>query len=248
MIMKKALLSSMALLGLATGVMAADLPSRAAPAPTIAAVPVFTWTGFYIGLQGGYAWGDSSGVITTPTGSLALNRDGDFDGFVGGAHAGYNLQFGSVVAGLEADIEATGIDGEFGRISPTTGSYTFADTSVNVQGSLRARLGFAFDRALIYATGGVAFANFDSDFAARDAATGETTTGSFDSTEWGWTLGAGAEYAFTNNWTARAEYRYTQFDSLKTDLSALYNGAVTTDAELEFHTIRVGVSYKFGSY
>jgi len=245
--MKKALLSSVALLGLATGALAADLPSRAAPAP-VAAVPVFTWTGFYVGLQAGYAWGDSSGALITPGGPLSFNQDGDFDGFVGGAHAGYNLQLGSFVVGLEADVEGTGIEGGYGRISPTTGSYTLADSNVTVQGSLRARLGFAFDRVLVYATGGLAFANIESDFFGLDTTTGARQAASYDDTEWGWTLGAGVEYAFTSNLSARAEYRYTQFDNLSNDLTPLFTSRVTSDADVEFHTVRVGVSYKFGSY
>jgi len=219
----------------------------AAPAP-IAAVPVFTWTGFYVGVQAGYAWGDSSGGMTTPAGFLPFNQDGDFDGFVGGAHAGYNFQFGSIVAGLEADIEGTGTNGGFGRISPTTGSSTLADSDVTVQGSLRARLGFALDRALIYATGGLAFANFETDYAFLDTTTGDTDAASFEDSEWGWTLGAGVEYAFTGNLTARIEYRYTQFDDLRHDLTRVFTDRVTHDVETEFHTIRAGLSYKFGSY
>ncbi len=245
--MKNVLLSSVAFLGLTVGAMAADLPSRVAPVP-VAAVPVFTWTGFYVGVQAGYAWGDSSGRMTTPTGFLPFKQDGDFDGFVGGAHAGYNFQFGSIVAGFEADIEGTGINGGFGRISPTTGSTNLAESDITVQGSLRARLGFAFDRALIYATGGLAFANFETDYAFLDTTTGGTDTASFEDTEWGWTLGAGVEYAFTNNLTARLEYRYSQFDDLRHDLARVFTDGVANDVETEFHTIRAGVSYKFGSY
>ncbi|MBD2746792.1 porin family protein [Microvirga sp. BT688] len=245
--MKNVLLSSVAFLGLTVGAVAADLPSRMAPAP-VAAVPVFTWTGFYVGVQAGYAWGDSSGTMTIPTGVLPFTEDGDFDGFVGGAHVGYNVQFGSIVAGLEADVEGTGIDGTFGRISPTTGSTNIGDSNITVQGSLRARLGFAFDRALIYATGGLAFANFETDYAFLDTTTGGRDTASFDDTEWGWTLGAGVEYAFTNNLTARLEYRYSQFDDLSHDLTPVFTGRTSNDVETEFHTIRAGLSSKFGSY
>lgn len=245
--MKNLLLSSAAFLGLTVSAMAADLPSRVAPAP-VAAVPVFTWSGFYVGVQAGYAWGDSSGEMTTPTGVFPFNQDGDFDGFVGGAHVGYNFQFGSIVAGLEADVEGTGIEGGFGRISPTTGSTNLGDSNITVQGSLRARLGFAFDRTLIYATGGLAFANFETDYAFLDTTTGVTAAASFDDSEWGWTLGAGVEYAFTNNLTARIEYRYSQFDDLRHDLTPLFTGSTSNEVETEFHTIRAGLSYKFGSH
>ena len=139
--MKNVLLSSIAFLGLTVGAMAADLPSRVAPVP-VAAVPVFTWTGFYVGVQAGYAWGNGDYVLSSTTGPAVLPFQdvSDSDGFVGGAHVGYNFQFGSFIAGLEADVEGAGIDG--------AGTYTFRDGStlagsvdLTVQGSLRARLG-----------------------------------------------------------------------------------------------------------
>ncbi|MFD2222462.1 outer membrane protein, partial [Microvirga arabica] len=98
--MKKILLSSVALLGLATGAVAADLPSRrAAPAPMIAAVPVFTWTGFYVGVNAGYGWSNDD------FDSVDLADEDDDGGFVGGAQVGYNYQIGSFVVGLEGDIQ-----------------------------------------------------------------------------------------------------------------------------------------------
>ncbi|MFL5193541.1 MAG: porin family protein, partial [Microvirga sp.] len=84
--MKKILLSSVALLGLASGAMAADLPSRRAPAPIIAAVPVFTWTGFYVGVNAGYGWNANDSITV---GGVRFDLD-DEGGFVGGAQAGYN--------------------------------------------------------------------------------------------------------------------------------------------------------------
>ncbi|WP_134500938.1 outer membrane protein [Microvirga pakistanensis] len=224
---------------------AADLPSRAAPAPIIAPVPVFTWTGFYVGGQVGYAWGESDTglfVGTTPV-VFTTSDDSDLDGFVGGVHAGYNVQFGSFVVGVEADIEAAGIDND---VTFTTANFSIARSSeINFQGSLRARAGVAFDRALIYATGGLAFANFESSYEISDAL-GVIGTDSFDETQWGWTLGAGVEYAFTNNLTARIEYRYTQFEEFSNTSTVLADAVAEED--LDFHTVRVGVSYKFGTY
>src|SRR3954470_6745756 len=112
--MKKILLSSVALLGLVSAASAADLPSRRpAPAPFIAAVPIFTWTGFYVGAQVGYAWGDNNNDIPggafVARGGVLVPFDGGFggdnDGFLAGVHAGYNYQFGAFVAGVEGDIE-----------------------------------------------------------------------------------------------------------------------------------------------
>ena len=112
-------------------------------------------------------------------------------------------------------------------------TYSIASSSIDWQGSIRARAGFAFDRALIYATGGFAFAGLSDGIGASD-----------DDTLTGWTLGAGVEYAFTNNLTTRLEYRYTSFD----DDNNVFDGVDLGDNEVEFHTVRVGLSYKFGTY
>jgi outer membrane immunogenic protein len=118
--MKKILLSSVALLGLTAGAFAADLPSRrAAPAPYVA-VPVFTWTGFYVGVNAGYGFSDNNnnqgsfvagpGALSAPLGGYAgtVNRgngNGNNDGFVGGGQIGYNYQIGNWVVGIEADAQ-----------------------------------------------------------------------------------------------------------------------------------------------
>jgi len=254
--MKKLLLSATALVALTAAASAADLPSRRAPAPVIAAVPLFTWTGFYVGAQAGYAWGENETSLFFDGAAVDTDGLGDFDndGFVGGVHAGYNVQFGSFVVGLEADIEAAGIDGDLTVTDPTLPGYAAGVSSdINFQGSLRARAGVAFDRALLYVTGGLAFANIEHTYSATlpvgnvFGVPAGTYSESFDDTEWGWTLGAGVEYAFTNNLTARIEYRYSQIDDLSHDLTPVFNGTTSNDVETEFHTIRAGLSCKFGS-
>jgi len=237
---KKILLASVALFGLTAAASAADLPSRVAPAP-VAVVPVFTWTGFYVGAQAGYAWGDSDsrlfvGGVDVTAAAFPDGTDYDTDGFVGGVHAGYNVQFGSFVVGVEGDIEAASIDGD----RSFTDLGVAASTDIDFQGSLRARAGVAFDRALLYVTGGLAFANIENTY--TDIGTGDSV--SFDDTEWGWTLGAGVEYAVTNNLSVRGEYRYTKFD----DVENVIDGLGTVEQDSDFHTVRVGVSYKFGTY
>jgi outer membrane immunogenic protein len=241
--MKKILLASVALFGFAGAAAAADLPVRSAPpAPIIAAAPLFTWTGFYVGGQVGYGWNANDNDFVLPGGFVV--QSGDFgdegDGFLAGVHAGYNVQFGSFVVGVEGDIEGVfgddddedvvivGPDGVFTN-------YGFAGSALDWQGSIRARAGFAFDRALIYATGGFAFAGLSDGFGI---------VGDDDDTLTGWTLGAGVEYAFTNNLTTRLEYRYTNFDGG----SNVFNDVDLGDNEIEFHTVRVGLSYKFGTY
>jgi outer membrane immunogenic protein len=224
---------------------AADLPSRAAPAPVFAPVPVFTWTGFYVGGQLGYGWNADDNDFDVPVGytvgGVPFTGFGgnEGDGFLAGVHAGYNVQFGSFVVGVEGDIEGVfgDDDDDFtGVILSPTGvpvAYSIPSNSIDWQGSIRARAGFAFDRALIYATGGFAFAGLSDGIGDSE-----------DDTLTGWTLGAGIEYAFTNNLTTRIEYRYTSYDGENTVFDAVDYGS----NDIDFHTVRVGLSYKFGTY
>ncbi|UVF17752.1 porin family protein [Microvirga terrae] len=213
--MKKILLSSVALLGLATGAMAADLPSRRAPAPIVAAVPVFTWTGFYVGVNAGYGWNTNDSITV---GGVRFDLDDD-GGFVGGAQAGYNYQIGSFVVGLEGDIQYADFGGDdrfdFNNDGILDGDFNNSDWF----GTVRARAGVAFDRALIYATGGFAFA---------DDATG-------------WTVGGGLEYAFTNNLSAKIEGLYVNLDQ---DNNSIFN----IDNDAEFGVVRAGLNFRFGTY
>ncbi len=209
--MKKILLSSVALLGLATGAMAADLPSRRAPAPIVAAVPVFTWTGFYVGVNAGYGW-NTNDTITIGGERFDLDDDG---GFVGGAQAGYNYQIGSFVVGLEGDIQYADFGND--RIVFANGDIVEFDNG-DWFGTVRARAGVAFDRALIYATGGFAFA---------DGATG-------------WTVGGGLEYAFTDNLSAKIEGLYVNLDQDDNFLGI--------DNDAEFGVVRAGLNFRFGTY
>jgi outer membrane immunogenic protein len=253
--MKKLLLAGVAAAGLVAGAnaaSAADLPARQAPpAPFVAAIPVFTWTGFYIGAQVGYAWGDDENNF--PSNALVFNGvtyepfdsgfGGDNDSFLAGVHAGYNYQFGSIVVGIEGDVEGLFGDDEdddftgvvFNANTGLPATFAFNSGTLDWQGSIRGRVGFAFDRAMIYATGGFAFGGVSGGFAS----TGFGNDG--DDTITGWTLGAGVEYAFTNNLTTRLEYRYTSFEGD----DSVFDGVTFGGDELDFHAIRVGLSYKF---
>ena len=229
--MKKILLSSVALLGLATGALAADLPSRRAPAPIVAAVPVFTWTGFYVGVNAGYGWQDNNdGSVFVPAGTIPgtgagtiVYGDDNGDGFVGGAQVGYNYQIGSFVVGLEGDIQYADFGGELSfdvDDDEDIDEDDFVFDRGDWFGTVRARAGVAFGQALIYGTGGFAFA---------DDATG-------------WTVGGGLEYAFTNNLSAKIEGLYVNLDH---DEDFDFDGF---DGDTDFGIIRAGLNFRFGTY
>ena len=200
-----------------TAALAADLPSRhrAAPAPIVAQAPIFTWTGLYVGLQAGYAWDRISVSNTFAAVPVNISRNG----FVGGGHVGYLYQTGPAVFGLEADVEGTTIKNS------------------GLRASLRGRAGLAMDRALFYVTGGAALAN--QNYTLWSPFTGFNTNAS--ATKLGWTLGGGLEYAFAPNWSARVEYRYSDFGKL--DVANFIAPAQISRRE---NAVRLGVSYHFG--
>src|SRR5215831_5871247 len=174
---------------LAGPALAADLgkPVYKAPPPV---VPVFSWTGFYIGAQGGGAWGDSvqtfhTGLVSGTTGRY------DISGGEAGGTVGYNWEFAPrIVLGIESDYSWAHISGT-GHSSPTYNCGTICATTVDSLGTVRGRLGYAFDkRVLLSGTGGWAFSRINSNL--------NTFTQANDRT--GWPAGAGIEYAFNPRW------------------------------------------------
>jgi outer membrane immunogenic protein len=193
----------------------------AEPAPLPPPVPIFTWTGLYVGGQIGYAWGRDpvswSGISSDD--ELAAGTFSQTpQGVIGGAHVGYNLQYNQwLVLGVEGSVDGTSLSHTLAVpvndiFGDTPGSITATDKG-NVQGSLRGRIGIAFDRALIYGTGGVAFAGFNTTLVDTTGffTTVPGTNATFSNTRAGWTAGGGIEYAVTDNWWVRAEYRYSNF-------------------------------------
>jgi outer membrane immunogenic protein len=234
MLMKTRILGLLAATALTTAgisaASAADLPFRAAPpAPMIAAVPVFTWTGFYVGVNAGYGWqnNDNNSSIFVPAGTFVTApaasgtvtfADDEGEGFVGGGQIGYNHQIGSFVFG-----------------------------------TVRARAGVAFGQALVYATGGFAYGGAD-DNNDRFGLVND------DDVRTGWVLGAGMEYAFTNNLTLGLEGLWV---NLNGDNNGTFIGTETTaggavlpvdvagrdnDSDNEFFVARAKLNFKFSSY
>jgi outer membrane immunogenic protein len=237
--MKKHLLAATALAGLlaAPTAFAADLPARTytpPPAP-VAAVPIFTWTGFYIGLNAGYGWNVNDSAVTVPGVGL-VDVTGD-DGFVGGGQVGYNYQIGSFVLGLEADLQYADLGNER---DVTFGDSFVAGGGLDWFGTVRARAGYAFDRALLYATGGFAFGGGSG---GNCLANGIPFTCG-DDTSTGWTLGGGLEYAVTNNFTVKLEGLYVNLDRGGDD-APFDTGVLLNRDDYEFGVVRAGLNYKF---
>jgi outer membrane immunogenic protein len=219
-----------ALLGsLSTAAFAADLPSRHAPPVFVPPPPIFTWTGVYVGGQIGYEFGRDNAFSGFGAATSSPN------GVVGGAHIGYNYQIQQFVVGLEGDVNGSSYRGS--GINPLLG--TTVTTKTPIDGSVRGRVGVAFDRALFYATGGVSFASIQNNYVTFPFGSSQITSGRV-----GWTVGGGVEYAVTNNWSVRAEYRYTDYGHL-TD-SPIF-GPITTHHQTD-NRVQVGFSYKFDSY
>ncbi|VFU10744.1 outer membrane protein [Methylocella tundrae] len=246
--LRRLLLASAGAIALAGSAFAADLPSRAPPPVYVPPVPIFTWTGIYVGAQIGYAWGTSNINVTDSFGDFA-SFQGSNSGVIGGGHIGYNLQFNQFVVGLEGDVEGTSLS-KTRSGSPFfegLGSVPVAvSTKADIMGSIRGRVGYAWDRVLLYATGGVAFAGVEGTIYGPFG--GQVSS---SSTRVGWTLGGGLEYAVTNNWSIRAEYRYAQFghSSFAADNAFATPGlaalGVIASRTTNLNRVEVGVSYKF---
>jgi outer membrane immunogenic protein len=245
---------------------AADLPARTmapAPAPILAA-PVFTWTGFYAGVHGGYITNETTGTLVGLGGGAAAAgaatfggtgaRGLDNDGFMFGGQIGGNVQFGMFVAGIEADISYVDIGAS--NVVTTTGlaggnGTTTFRSDMEYFGTVRGRLGLAFDRVMVYATGGLAYADlgYGVDFVAAAPGTARLR-GDGDDTEFGWTVGGGIEFAITNNLTIKGEYLYYEFDDVtvratRTDIAAPADFVDVRFRDNNGHIGRVGINFKF---
>lgn len=240
--MKKLLSVSVLVAGMiATSAVAADLatvaPEPAAPLPT-----AYNWAGPYIGAQAGYSFGNFSSYSTNLVGTFPVNFDHDINTFRAGLHAGYNLQFDHYVVGVEGDIGFGAGDDE--RRTPAFGVVYTANTKSNFDGSLRLRVGYAIDNFLIYGTGGLAFGNVETKYGCDGCVDAASAIYKVSDTRIGWTIGAGLEYAFTENLSARLEYRYTDLGK-KTEVFPSPIVAISHDNEYTSNQVMLGVTYHF---
>ena len=273
--MKRILIASALALATAAPAFAADLPPPAAPPPRapvayIPAAPVFSWTGFYIGLNGGYGWGHDP-VTFSPAnaaavpyfaagavpGSITTNPQG---GLFGG-QIGYNYQWSSFVAGVETDFDWADIRGT-GAVSTTAVGFapftTSAQQKLTSLGTFRGRLGFAADRALFYGTGGLAYGRTQLNTSVLTPTIGCGPAGvcaASSSTQWqtGWTAGAGVEYAFAAGWSGKIEYLHYDLGTPGYNLTPMVSNAplvrpftvnnLTAATPFSGEILRVGVNY-----
>jgi outer membrane immunogenic protein len=224
---------------------AADFPTMPVKAPT-PYLRGYDWTGLYIGVNAGGGWSNATSEFGVAGAAPFASVDNSLLGAVGGVQAGYNWQSGPAVFGIEADFQYSGMRGGLNAPCPAlicAGLAAGFDQQMPWFGTVRGRLGYASDSWMIYATGGYAYARFESDaFASAGPVAASVST---SETRSGWTAGAGIEVALTRNWSARIEYLYLDFGTH--DRSWVLTGLPTlTDSTKVFTNVaRAGLNYKF---
>ena len=220
-----AALGALAVMTMMSSANAADLPRRhAMPVKAPVYEAPYSWTGFYIGINGGGGFGHSN--WSNALGTNGFSPDG---GVVGGT-VGYNYQMGQTVFGLEGDVDWSDIRGT------TTGGVctgTSCETRNQWLATTRGRLGYAFGRFMPYVTGGAAF----GDIKASAAGLGSQTT-----TRAGWTVGGGLEASIAGPWSAKVEYLYVDLGKGNCDATAC---GLATSASLTSNMVRGGINYRF---
>jgi outer membrane immunogenic protein len=235
--MKKLLLGSFVALTMGgSAAIAADMPLKAPPPPV-----VWSWTGCYIGIEGGGAWGRSRHDSFSQISPLNnFTPWFNVSGGLAGGEFGCNQQFGgNWVFGIESDISWTNKKGSSNDTGPA-GNPTFtSETKEKWLSTWRARVGYTWDRTWLYVTGGFASAKVDANVTIPAA-------GIFTDTHtlYGWTVGAGIEYAFWNNWSLKGEYLYARFENqayLFPATPVVPRGALNLDN----HIFRVGLNWRY---
>jgi outer membrane immunogenic protein len=248
--LRKILMTTVAATAMAGSAYAADLPSRKAPPVAyVPPMPIFTWTGFYLGVNAGGAFrannnnGYNNAVFfggAAPV--LGFNNNSNNGRFIGGGQAGVNYQVGQFVFGVEGDGQAL----VGGRNNNFPGS--IGGSSTGFLGTVRGRGGIAFDRFLVYGTGGVAFGN--SSLPTTAVATvggipGFFTAANGNNTRVGFAAGAGVEYAFAPNWSLKVEYLFTDLGRNNRTYLLGTGPGFTVGGRDQNHIVRAGLNYHF---
>jgi len=236
--------------------------------------PACNWTGFYLGANVGGAFEANADVtldlggqwnnfphprdadVVGPLGSRDLNASG----VVAGGFLGYNYQWHSFVFGAEADVDYVGLRDSFNSgivtvnprpLFPSLGGVRHS-YETNYLATVGPRLGYAWNRFLMYATGGLAIGDLKFSQRIVEPQSVFVEQGSTDDTQVGWTAGGGLEYCITEHWSARVEYRYTDLGCTDFSTSGTEGGTPSTEvftghheACLTFHSATFGLAYKF---
>jgi outer membrane immunogenic protein len=248
--MKRMLIAGVFVLAAAGQALAADMPapypSPQPPASYYPAAAPFNWGGFYVGANGGYGFGTSSWSappVTNPTTLIPSPAvaTGPFNlrGLLAGGTLGLNMQADAFVFGVEADGDWTNLIGS-SSYSYCSSAGATCETKSDIFGTLRARLGYAFGRVLVYGTGGLAGAGVQAGF---------NPPATFDfAASFGWTAGAGIEFAFADKWTAKVEYLYANLGTMTCNTPANCGTSVPVTVSLSENIVRAGINYKFGPW
>jgi outer membrane immunogenic protein len=246
----RALIASIAFLALGAAVAgAADMPVKALPPQPL---PVFSWTGFYVGANIGGAWANNSwtdGLFQTNFNT----NNGNNGVFIGGGQIGGNYQIGNFVIGGEwdADWAASSNNNNNGIIIPGVGTFVVTNNNRWIT-TVAARFGYAVDHWLFYGKAGGGWVGINNWTLTNTATGASLTCGNFatncGNNAGGWLVGAGVEYAFTNNWTVKFEYDYLGLGSRTVSIPAtapLLAGDTFTSNNRNVQMVKVGVNYLF---
>lgn len=240
--------------------LAADLLNYSPP-QALPMSPAFDWTGFHIGVSGGYGFNADDprySYINVPTNIIPLlpkSANLDADGAVVGGTVGFDKQFGQFVMGVEGDMSWTDFGGDAIHIRPGIPNIGFPtlkfETNYQMDwlSTIRGRAGVTFGQWMLYGTGGLALADVSLKSSVTVAAPANGhLVGSDDKTKAGWTGGGGAAFALTNHITLTAEglyYDLGHISSHSTDPKDPQGSVLVTDQDINGAIVRGGVDYKF---
>ncbi len=246
MLLSRSLLVGASLIAMASTAYAADLIIEEPAAPIVSAA-AYDWSGVYVGASAGFASGtvEWTGEYFDDLGASLGEETGSFDasGWALGLQAGANVQFDSIVLGVEADVSWTDISGEGDPIDPTDLDPSVPSTQIDWISTIRARAGVAVDQVLLYGTAGVAFAGGSLDITNLDGAGDDRSA---DLSAIGWTAGLGAEFAVTENVSIKGEYTYTALTLDEVEFGDVLPAEyLAVNSDLNIHAVKVGVNYSF---
>lgn len=236
--MNKILFSTAILASFSAPAMAADFGVINQPAPSAYEAPAQDWTGFYAGVFGAASTGPFEYSAIPAGGPSLLDLDVNGGGGLAGVQIGYDYQFDQFVIGAVADIAISNHRADIGINAGGGAIDADISSTLNYLGTVRARAGFATDSLLAYAHGGVAFGNTEQEINVG----GVAVPGTGDQDRVGFTVGAGVEYAVTDNISLQTEYAFTSFGD-EDIYSDGFGNSITEN--LSFHTVKAGVNFRF---